>query len=530
MTARAPVIRSISNNHPPGLLPLLPAWIISGGVHAVVLSLFLLITLSASAGDDSPIDDVLPVSTIEDAPTQFTPELGDFPELPPGIPDQERIGENMPGLPAPDQESGPIGNPEIPFVLQPPVGYGSGPGVIGTSVGPGAVGPFVGMVPNGLPGGIMQPGGVGARFARGETREKVLAIGGGNKASEAAVGAGLKWLALHQAPNGSWTMEGFHQHAKDQYGAGAKSFRCECTGQGQKNDVAGTAFGVLPFLAAGQTHKPVADRKNTPDYTKVVDNALRFLVAKQDKSSGSLGGMYEHGLATIALCEAYSMTSDPALKVSAQKGIDYIVSAQHEAGGWRYAAKQQGDTSVTGWQVMALKSGQMAGLSVPKATLDGATKYLSSCMNGLDYGYGYTGPSSTPTMTAVGLLCRQYLGWNPRKTELVKGVDLLTKTPPSPSSMYFSYYGTQVMNHLGGDNWRNWNEKMRDSLIKSQDRGADPKHPHQAGSWDPKGDPHGNAWGRVGQTSLSVLTLQVYYRHLPLYRRQMGTVKPDDEK
>ena len=38
-------------------------------------------------------------------------------------------------------------------------------------------------------------------------------------------------------------------------------------------------------------------------------------------------------------------------------------------GGWRYDPRKPGDTSVTGWQVMALKSGQMADLNVSPARL-----------------------------------------------------------------------------------------------------------------------------------------------------------------
>jgi hypothetical protein len=346
------------------------------------------------------------------------------------------------------------------------------------------------------------------------------------------VARGLEWLALHQSNGGNWSMEGFHLHAMDRIGPNARHFVCSCTGVGQKNDVAATAFGVLPFLAAGITHKGNPTAKQSRDYTKNVEGGLKFLMLKQDKGNGQLGaGMYEHGLASIALCEAYGLTSDPGLKVAAQKAINFIVYAQHSAGGWRYGPRQAGDTSVTGWQVMALKSGQMAGLSVPKSAIDGASKYLDAVMDRNDYGYGYTSPGSSPTMTAVGLLCREYLGWNPRKLELIRGVDYLKKNDQSsPNNMYFSYYAMQVMHHMGGDYWKAWNEKMRDALIKAQDQGNDPKRAHQRGSWDPKGDQFGSAWGRVGQTALSTLTLEVYYRHLPLYRRDLGTIKPEDAK
>src|SRR5262249_25209869 len=161
----------------------------------------------------------------------------------------------------------------------------------------------------------------------------------------------------------------------------------------RRNDTAGTAFGLLPFLAAGITHKS-ADKKKVEDYTKSVAAGLRWLIAKQSKTGndrGYYGGdMYSHGLATIAMCEAYRLTSGATLKASAQMALDYIERAQHDGGGWRYAPKQAGDTSVTGWQLMALKSGQMAGLSVKKQTFTKVTKYLDSVETSSKSGsYGY---------------------------------------------------------------------------------------------------------------------------------------------
>src|SRR5205085_9748170 len=104
-------------------------------------------------------------------------------------------------------------------------------------------------------------------------------------------------------------------------------------------------------------------------------------------------------------------TADPMLKRPAQSAINYIVAAQDpQSGGWRYQPRQGGDTSVFGWQMMALKSGQRAGLNVPQATLDGASRWLDSCETTDGGGFGYTGPGDFPAMSAVGLLCRHDLG------------------------------------------------------------------------------------------------------------------------
>jgi hypothetical protein len=237
--------------------------------------------------------------------------------------------------------------------------------------------------------------------------------------------------------------------------------------------------------------------------------------------------MYAQGLATIALCECYALTADAKLKPAAQHAIDFIKHAQHEAGGWRYKPNEAGDTSVVGWQVMALKSGQLAGLNVPKETLEGAGKFLNSVMTSDGSGYKYTeGTPASPTMTAVGLLCRQYLGWNYKNPNLLAGVNTLKNSPPGAlNSIYFYYYATQVMHHMQGESWDAWNPKMRDALVSKQDKGTDTKHAHQKGSWSPVNDAHGPSGGRLMVTSLSLLTLEIYYRHLPLYRRDLGTMK-----
>ena len=136
-------------------------------------------------------------------------------------------------------------------------------------------------------------------------------------------------------------------------------------------------------------------------------------------------------------------------------------------------------------------------------------------------GYGYVGPGSTPTMSAVGLLCRQYLqAWGPQNLRLIKGIDNNIKRypPGTMRNMYYFYYATQVMHHFGGSAWTDWNNKMRDTLVKTQDKSSG----RDKGSWSSEGDAHGSAGGRLMQTSLSLLTLEVYYRHLPLYYRETG--------
>ncbi|MCI0684994.1 MAG: terpene cyclase/mutase family protein [Gemmataceae bacterium] len=384
-----------------------------------------------------------------------------------------------------------------------------------TKFGSGLAGAIDGPNPNSdkllPPGGVIFGGHNRDYFKviRGSaaTRSFLLEKGGGTGASEAAVAKGLQWLARNQAADGSWRLDG------------------NFPDKGSQNDVAGAAFGLLPFLGAGKTHKSAKDNP----YDKPIEKALKYLIDKQDRRTGNFGGgMYGHGLATIAICEAYGLTQDPLLRRPAALAIKFIVAAQHDGGGWRYAPNQAGDTSVTGWHIMALKSAEMAGLDVPEITMKKAQRYLDGCVSPVDEGYGYVGIGSRPTTTAVGLLCRQYLqSWGPQNIRLIKAIDLHLKpnAPAAKRDIYYYYYATQVMRHFGGEAWRNWNEKMRDTLVKTQD--DNPKGP-QFGSWPAAGDPHASSGGRLMVTSLSLLTLEVYYRHLPLYYRDMGA--PDGMK
>ncbi|MGF1580329.1 MAG: hypothetical protein ACFCD0_13280 [Gemmataceae bacterium] len=310
---------------------------------------------------------------------------------------------------------------------------------------------------------------------------------GSTKETKAAIAKGLRWLQQQQQPNGQWKMEGPYP------------------GGGRANDTAATAFGLLPFLYARVSHKTKNNR-----YAKTVLAGLVFLVRKQNPSTGDFGGgMYAQALATTAVVQAYRLSEDPRLKRPAQIAVNYLVRAQHNAGGWRYRPKQSGDMSVTGWVVMALVTGRKVGLAVPKATFTKATKFLDSVRNA-DEGYGYLPlGGSTYTLTAMGLLCRQHLqadDWGPSSQRVIMATKKHLKThSPNPrlKNMYYYYYATQVMHQLGGKEWDRWNKEMRRMLLGQQERD---------GSWNPQGEHHGKAGGRLMKTSLALLTLEVHYR------------------
>lgn len=370
---------------------------------------------------------------------------------------------------------------------------------------------------------ISKTSGKGVSGRGAAARQGMLAKYGGSQGSESAVKAALEWFRNHQYPDGSWS---FDHRGGGNIGGKAVPCRGQCSHPGSLGTArnAATAMALLPFLGFGITHKE-------GDYKKNVEAGLGFLLrsAKPKNGGGSWeesgGSMYSHGLCSIAICEAYAMTHDRMLRYPAQASINYIVYAQDPiGGGWRYSARQPGDTSAVGWQIMALKSGHMGYLAVPPNTVRGATKFLDSVQIDSGAKYGYNKIGGGQGTTAVGLLCRMYMGWKQDHPGLQRGVEYLSRVGPSlrgsgtnlSGNMYYNYYATQVMKHYEGEAWDKWNGKMRDALVNAQSKSG-----HMKGSWYmAKGDHGAERAGRLYCTSMATMILEVYYRHMPIYQKQ----------
>jgi RNA polymerase sigma factor (sigma-70 family) len=299
--------------------------------------------------------------------------------------------------------------------------------------------------------------------------------------TDKAIAAGLHWLARQQSPDGHWPLVG-----------------------APENRVAGTAFGLLPFFAAGETHKQTGQLH---PYAKNLQRGLAYLVKVQQQDGQFSGGMYAQALATWALCQAYELTKDQELKKPAQRAVDYLVQAQHSGGGWRYTPRTPGDTSVSSWVILALKRGEAAGLQIPAETFKRATAYLDSAANP-DGSYSYVPRvPGTPPMTAAALLCRLHLGWTPRQPAVGKSVALIERSPPRAIfiNTYYYHYATRAMALSGGAAWRKWEPQMRKLLLDRQENAQAALEVR--GSWPTTGEGHGQAGGRMMITSLSLLTL-----------------------
>lgn len=349
-------------------------------------------------------------------------------------------------------------------------------------------------------------------------RKALLQKFGGSQASESAVHLSLEWLASVQHPQGWWDFSRIGQ----------------CTHPGTiNNPIGGTAYALLPFLAAGQTHQQGNYQQQVEAglgfLMKIGVNApagydLRGMINKNSDDKAPNEAYYVHGAATLALCEAYGITNDRRLKKPAEGAVKFIINSQDpHGGGWRYNPQEAGSTSVTATQVMALMSAKKAGIQVPDKTLQGVMHYLDSVQVDHEgrYGYEIGKKKYSGAITAMSLLCRMYLGWNRNDGDMRSGIALLDKAGPY-ENLYSLYFATQVMKNWGGEEWKRWNVRMRDDLVAIQEQEGPAK-----GSWRPRtGAIHAKQGGRLLTTALATLTLQVYYRYKPLLSEVTGSTGP----
>ena len=345
---------------------------------------------------------------------------------------------------------------------------------------------------------------IGLEFSGREEgiKKALLKAYGGTALTEDAVKDGLAWLVRQQKSRGSWSLKGPYQG-----------------GTSVENEEAATAMALLAFQGAGYTPKA----SGNDAFKRVVARGWNYLLKQQQQDGQFFNNriaeqhqLYTQALCTIALCELYGMTRDDTYRDAAQLAVDYCVKVQAPEGGWRYQPGIDSDMSVTGWFSMALQSARIAGLEVPSTAFANISKFLDSVQRegGSRYAYQLQA-GATVTLSAEGLLCRQYLGWTQEDPRLRQGVDYLLANLPewSKRNVYYWYYGTQVCHHMEGSDWVKWNAVMRQMLPENQ-----VKRGPERGSWEPIGDRWGDAGGRLYVTCLSLYTLEVYYRHLPVYR------------
>jgi hypothetical protein len=326
-----------------------------------------------------------------------------------------------------------------------------------------------------------------------------MQLHGGKKESESAVLRGLRWLVKHQSRDGSWAPE--YQSAF-------------------------TGFALLCFLGHGETPSSV-------EFGQTVKKGADWLISEGNKNDGHLCGdntflghehhVYQHGIATYALGEYYLMTKDDRAKALFQKAIGYIVAGQGNDGGWvyKYAKGENGDTSITGWHIQALKVARLSGLNIPGVdeALEKSVAHFKRVQTPAG-GFGYRGPDNHYAMTGVGVLSLYLI--KERDKSVKDGVEWVMKKcdedypinyKDAKVDLYGWYYHTQALMLYGGAAWNKWNRQFQDQLINNQSEdGSWPPPPAGLGPAGPfQLKPDGS--GPFYRTTLCILMLEVYYRY-----------------
>ena len=371
-------------------------------------------------------------------------------------------------------------------------------------------------------------GGAAGKFGgRGGGRGK-LGKGSG-RATARAIELGLEWLKKHQDEDGKWDADDFMKHDTD---------GTPCDGVGNPvHDIGLTGLALLAFLGDGSTMRSGA-------YKDVVKKAVMWLRKEQDPDTGLFGSntshdfLYDHSIAALAMVEAYGLSNSKLLKKYAQKGINYLESHRNPYMVWRYQPRDNdNDTSVTGWCVMAYKSAQDFKLQVNEQATKLSATWFDSVTDPVSGRCGYQKrgepssrqhgdhttrfpPEKGEALTAVGLLCRFFLGQNPKDSPVMTAAaDTLLSKPPNWDDKtgdidhYYWYYATYALYQMGGRHWKDWSKKLTPAVVKTQREDGNFK-----GSWDAIGA-WGEDGGRVYSTATLVLTLEAYYRYTRVFVR-----------
>jgi hypothetical protein len=329
-------------------------------------------------------------------------------------------------------------------------------------------------------------GGFGARGVAGRAQR---VQNGATAEVERAIEMGVRWLATVQSAEGRWDPKPF--------------------GGGDNVDLGVTGLCLLVFL--GEGHHPASKTQ----FSAQVDRGVNWVLGRQDATTGGMNSstFYEQGISLMVLSETYALTQDEKYKEPAQKLLNFIVSKSSPNGGYTYGGPGS-DTSVTGFQIMGIKSAMMAGLTVPEDAVLRVHTYLRVCT--LDDGRAGYQEQSDPkiSMTSVAMCCRLFLGYGLEDAMVIKAGDLIAKNGPKVDDEYFTYYATYCMFQVGGPKWRDWNKIFRPGVIALQEQ----KTKGLVGSFNPGGTNGAGAGGRVYTTAMYLLTLQVYARFLPMYR------------
>ena len=325
---------------------------------------------------------------------------------------------------------------------------------------------------------------------------------------------GLQFLANAQTADGSWGGE--HDQGAAMIRGLEGAARADGTwAEGGKQGAGMTGLGLLSLLASGED-------PNFGVYSGHVRKALRSLITTQDAKTGYFGlSMYHHGFAMLALAEAYGAVDERNLwpegnaprsvGQALELAVRAAITAQKSNPGnaWRYQPNaRDADTSVSGAIMIGLLAARNAGIEVPDDSIDKAILYFRSMASRSgEVSYVNAGDGVAPSKARIAIVTLA-LAVARRKDLKEYGVTLGSlmqriEEPAGQFGEYTLYYEAQALFQGDYPSWEAWNKLLIRRLKEAQ-------------------MPDGSIQGRFAptiSTSLSLLSLALNYRFLPIYER-----------
>ncbi len=303
---------------------------------------------------------------------------------------------------------------------------------------------------------------------------------------------GLQYLAKTQTQNGDWSGGGGEQ------GPGV------------------TGLALMAFLASGED-------PNFGVYSNHVRRAIRNIINGQNAGTGYLGNsMYHHGFGMLGLAEAYGAVDERNLWPDGGKNQRSIGAAlelavraaitsqkKNQLGAWRYSPDStDADTSVSGAVLVGLLAARNAGIEVPDEAIDKAISYYQKMTSNAGQ-VAYSGLGGFDDgLARISIGCLVYsLARRKDLPQFKATIGFLAQRLDQPVQQHYleytRYYQAQALFQGDVDAWEKWNKLLIRQLKQSQQADGSIK----------------GQFGPAISTSMSLLSLALNYRFLPIYER-----------
>jgi hypothetical protein len=346
---------------------------------------------------------------------------------------------------------------------------------------------------------------------------------------DAAVDRALTWLAATQQPDGSFPTLEMGQPGVTSLCVMAFMAHGHLPGEGQHGERLERA---VDFVLDSQSENGLLSRVGAegPHINRNVPHEIGEAAA------------YNHAIAALMLSEFYGMSqserSDRVQKVIAAALATSLEmqrwpkSPAGDRGGWRYVGRPvygtDSDLSVTGWELMFLRSARNAGFNVPKESIDDAVAYIRRCFHD-NYGtFLYMQGKGNQdlrsrAMAGAGILALAHAGAH-NTPEAKRSADWLlqydfneyndierfTQSWPIDRYHYSLFNSCQGMYQMGGRYWEQFFPRTVRTLLANQQRD---------GSWQAERHQNDAKFGSAYTTALVVLSLGAPNQILPVFQR-----------